>query len=435
MKKLKIHPQKQYLMWEDGTPFFYLADTAWELFHRLSREEAHYYLRLRASQGFHVIQAVALGELDGIYTGNAYGQRPFPVKEGKVCLPQQSGNHPNQESYLGTAHATGYWEHVDWIIHRSAELGLFIGLLPCWGDKWNQKFGCGPEIFREPQTAYDYGAWIGERYKDEWNIIWILGGDRPIENPRQEAVIDAMASGIKSRDTNHLMTFHPSGAACSTDFVKDKSYIDFHCCQSGHGLEGFESWKFIDKMHRSEEKPCLDMEPRYEGHPVCFKPEYGVFWGEEEVRQNGYWNLLEGACGCVYGNHAVWCFCREKEEGHPKTWQEGVLDRGAGQMQFMEKLCLSRHFFELRPAPELVEQEKWSNGHISAARGERYAFLYTPLGLDIKAHLENMENEPVQCTWYNPINGDFTEKKIYPSRPVILRPPDSLHDWIAVLDW
>ena len=32
MKKLKVHHEKHYFMWEDGTPFFYLGDTAWELF-------------------------------------------------------------------------------------------------------------------------------------------------------------------------------------------------------------------------------------------------------------------------------------------------------------------------------------------------------------------------------------------------------------------
>ena len=235
MKKLKVHHEKQYLMWEDGTPFFYLGDTAWELFHRLNREEADEYLSLRAAQGFHVIQAAALAELDGIYTGNAYGDKPLPLCSGKVCLPGTQGEvFPEMED------CEAYWRHVDWIVHRAAELGMFIGMLPCWGDKWNKKWGCGPEIFKDPGSAYDYGAWIGERYSREWNIIWILGGDRPVENEEQESVIDAMAAGIRSRDTEHLMTFHPCGASCSTHFLRDKSYIDFNCCQSGHGLEGYE---------------------------------------------------------------------------------------------------------------------------------------------------------------------------------------------------
>lgn len=108
MKKLKVHHEKQYLMWEDGTPFFYLGDTAWELFHRLNREEADEYLSLRAAQGFHVIQAAALAELDGIYTGNAYGDKPLPLCSGKVCLPGTQGEvFPEMED------CEAYWRHVD----------------------------------------------------------------------------------------------------------------------------------------------------------------------------------------------------------------------------------------------------------------------------------------------------------------------------------
>lgn len=430
MKRLKVHQEKHYLMWEDGTPFFYLGDTAWELFHRLDREEAAEYLERRAAQGFHVVQAAALAELDGIYMGNAYGHRPLVLEEGRVCLPGKQG-----ESFSGTEECEAYWKHVDWVVHRAGELGLFIGILPCWGDKWNKKWGCGPEIFLDSDSAYEYGAWIGERYRGYWNVIWILGGDRPVENEGQESVLDAMAAGIRSRDTGHLMTFHPSGASCSTDFLKCKPYIDFNCCQSGHGLEGYESWKFIRKMQEEEEKPCLDMEPRYEGHPACFQPEYGVFWGEREVRQNGYWNLLQGACGCVYGNHGVWCFCREKDSGHLKTWREGLEEKGAGQMRYMEQLRLCRPFFELRPAPELVEQEEWCGQYIAAARGDKYAFLYTPYGQKMKVHLEKMGDVPVQCSWFDPADGVFKKKEIWPPCPVVLRPPDAGHDWVAVLDF
>src|SRR3989304_7234020 len=56
--KLRVSENHRYLEYEDGTPFFYLGDTAWELFHRLNREEALRYLTNRAEKGFTVIQAV-----------------------------------------------------------------------------------------------------------------------------------------------------------------------------------------------------------------------------------------------------------------------------------------------------------------------------------------------------------------------------------------
>ena len=73
-----------------------------------------------------------------------------------------------------------YWDHVDFVVRQAGALGMYVGFLPTWGDKWNIKRGAGPEVFT-PQNAEIYGAWLGRRYKSTPNIIWILGGDRPIE--------------------------------------------------------------------------------------------------------------------------------------------------------------------------------------------------------------------------------------------------------------
>ena len=75
MKKLCTNGR--YLSWESGEPFFYLGDTAWEMFHKLSREEIQYYCNQRARQGFNAIQAVALAEYDGLTVPNFYGQLPL----------------------------------------------------------------------------------------------------------------------------------------------------------------------------------------------------------------------------------------------------------------------------------------------------------------------------------------------------------------------
>ncbi len=72
--KLKVSENKRFLVFEDGTPFYYLGDTGWELFHRLNKDETERYLENRRAKGFTVIQAVALAELDGLNTPNAEGR-------------------------------------------------------------------------------------------------------------------------------------------------------------------------------------------------------------------------------------------------------------------------------------------------------------------------------------------------------------------------
>lgn len=156
-------------------------------------------------------------------------------------------------------------------------LGLFITLLPTWGDKFNIVWGQGPEIFT-PENAAGYGAWIGRRFRDRWNIIWMLGGDRPLTEQRHQHVIDALARGIRQSDPNHLMTFHPVGGSSSLDAVPGRDWLDFHTVQTGHGLESYRSFELLAHTRLGEEKPFMDAEPRYEDHPACFNTEYGYFW-------------------------------------------------------------------------------------------------------------------------------------------------------------
>src|SRR3954453_22576696 len=77
LPKLKVSQDHRFLVQDAGKPFFYLGDTAWELFHRLDRKDADWYLKKRAGQGFTVIQAVAVAEFDGHSVPNAYGHLPF----------------------------------------------------------------------------------------------------------------------------------------------------------------------------------------------------------------------------------------------------------------------------------------------------------------------------------------------------------------------
>ncbi len=81
-----------------------------------------------------MIQAVALAELDGLNDPNAYGHRPL------------LGNDPTRPDVKDGA-SNDYWDHVDFIVKKANSLGLYIGFLPTWGDKWNKKWGAGPEIF------------------------------------------------------------------------------------------------------------------------------------------------------------------------------------------------------------------------------------------------------------------------------------------------
>src|SRR5215207_4978500 len=110
-----VSADKHFLL-KNGKPFFWLGDTAWELFHRLNREDADAYLENRAKKGFTVVQAVLLAELDGLHAPNAYGFTPL------------IGDDPTKPD-LRAGPANDYWDHVDYIIRKANSLGLIVALL------------------------------------------------------------------------------------------------------------------------------------------------------------------------------------------------------------------------------------------------------------------------------------------------------------------
>ena len=114
--RLKVDKNGHDLCFEDGYPFFWLGDTGWELFHRLTLPEISFYLDNRASKGFNVIQAVVLAEFDGLRKPNRYGDLPF-----KNLNPAQ----PNES----------YFKLIDSVIQLAHQRGIFIGILPTWGTK------------------------------------------------------------------------------------------------------------------------------------------------------------------------------------------------------------------------------------------------------------------------------------------------------------
>jgi hypothetical protein len=210
---LQISANKRFLVSTDGKPFFYLGDTAWELFHRLNREEATLYLEDRARKGFTVIQAVALAELDGLNDPNPYGHRP--LVENDPTRPDVKEGPDND-----------YWDHVDFIVKKANSLGLYVGFLPTWGDKWHLRQGQTP-IFTAENAAI-YGEWLGRRYRDG-GLLWILGGDRLVANDLQREILRNMAAGIRKGDGGtHLVTFHPSGGAGSAEPFHSEEWLNFN---------------------------------------------------------------------------------------------------------------------------------------------------------------------------------------------------------------
>lgn len=431
--RLKVSENRRFLVREDGAPFFWLGDTAWELFHRLTREDAEKYLKNRAEKGFTVIQAVALAEIDGLHEPNAYGQKP---------LINDDPSRPNEE----------YFKHVDWVVNKAGELGLYVGLLPTWGDKWNKKWGVGPVVFN-PGNAAQYGEWIGRRYKDKANIIWILGGDRPVESEEQKATVRAMALGLRRGDGGaHLITVHPTGGLelGSSTWFHQEDWFDFGMLQNGH-VADFSRYANTGKVYSLKPaKPVVDGEPLYEDHPINFDAKKNGHSIAADVRRPFYWDTFLGAFGHTYGNHCIWQMYepgKRKPVNNPlRSWAEAMDQPGAFQMAIGRRLLESRPFLTRIPDQEVIVAGEIPTAmpgaglqRFVATRDEAgsYAMVYAPVGRTFGVRMDKITGAKVTAWWFNPRTGEATKIGEFENKGVRqFTPPDKGEqlDWVLVLD-
>lgn len=436
MPRLKVSENHRFLVKEDGSPFFYLADTAWEIFHRLTREEVDHYLQDRASKGFTVIQAVAIAEFDGHTVPNAYGH--LPLTDLDPARPAVKEGPDND-----------YWDHVDYVVDRANSLGLTIGFLPTWGRYWHDPVHDGKPLFT-PANAEIYGEWLGRRYRDR-GVIWILGGDRRVENDEQRAVITAMAHGLRRGDGgSHLMTFHPSGGGGSSQWFHDADWLDFNMRQNGHQAEftGRYDQTRVD-YDRTPVKPVLDGEPIYEDHPVSFNAKSLGHSLAADTRRALYWDLFEGACGHTYGHHSVWQMWhpgRDPINNPLLPWEQALDQPGARQMQYARRLLESRPYLTRVPDDDLIVTDRVPTSVPGAGRYRfvatrdskgSYAIVYVPVGRRFSVRMDRVNGPKVVAWWFNPRDGHATRIGEFGSEGTqeFLSPdPGEETDWVLVLD-
>ncbi len=430
--QLHVTPDGHYLQYADGTPFFWLGDTAWELFHRLKKEEIVQYLDNRKAKGFNVIQAVVLAEMDGLRRPNQYGDIP---------LIDQNPEKPNES----------YFQLVDYVITSAYERQLFIGLLPTWGDKVTRMWGVGPEVFTI-ENAYQYGRWLGDRYKDRGNIIWILGGDRqPIhDSVDTRPVWRAMAKGIREATKGKaLFSYHISGGEHSTSQqIHGESWLDVNMMQSGHGSgHDVPVWEWITRDRAlTPTKPTLDSEPNYEDHPVNpwpkWDPKNGYF-NDYDVRKQTYRSVFAGACGVTYGHHSIWQFWSEREEkiNHADRYWTEALDRpGAFQVGYLRQLIESRPFMDRVPDQTIVVDGQGGKGQYICAfrdRKGRYLMVYIPQGRNITVNTSALQTGALRGWWFNPATAETIDLGSLRAAGVLqlTTPTQGFgEDWVLVID-
>ena len=427
---------------EDGTGFFWMADTAWFMHMRMNREETDTYLTDRADKGFTV---VLTNIMSLVWQQNSYGDSPFPVQWAEA---DANGVADNREAFkineLTTtpgndpedAEEYDYWDHVDYAIDKAAEKGLYIALVTSWA-------GHVEMFIKEDETIYrEYATWLAERYKDKPNIIWLNGGDVYKSELVGIDQWDWMGEAIKAKDSNHLLSFH---GVSSAQTHNDKSWLDFNIVESGHGIDTIgQNEQLTDDYNAFTSKPIVDAETRYEEMSTSTFHRITPF----EVREIAYFQLFSGAFGHTYGHNSIWqvSYQSDVDKGKPEaegygqriyplqTWEEALNTPAASQMNYLSKLMQSRPLLGRVPDQSLIV-----SGDSIATRatlGDGYAFVYSTSKEELSIALGKVSGTTVNIWSYNPETGEVKSLKsaLANSGTYTFVPEDSDDDWLVVID-
>jgi hypothetical protein len=313
-------------------------------------------------------------------------------------------------------------------------------MLPTWGNKvvkasWEKT----AEVIFNPENARVYGKWIGSRYRNAPNLIWILGGDRDPANV--VPVWRAMAAGIKEGDGGrHLITYHPQGGMSSSKSLHKEPWLDFNMLQSSHSRRDVRNDEMVARDYAlTPVKPAMDGEPPYENHPVNWKPQENGWFDEYDVRQGAYWALLAGAHGHTYGCHDIWQFVtpERKPVGLARgDWRKSMDLPGAGQMLIVRKLMESRPMLSRVPDQSLIVND--TSGRVRAARGDGYAFVYLPDAQPVTLRIPALGWPRIVAWWYDPRTGESASAASFiVEGDRTFDPPGKKgrgNDWVLVLD-
>ena len=384
-------------------------------------------------QGFTVIQTVVLSEFEGVTTPSALGEKPFFDNDPK---------RPNEK----------YFDRVAEIVDEAAANGLYVALVPTWGDKLTAPWGDGPRLFRldNLKDARGFARYLAQRLKGRTNVMWILGGDRP---PRARGedwtpIWREMASGLaEGMGKRPLILYHPQGGADSSLYLEDEPWLSVNGMQSGHGSgHDVPVWEWIARDYAMKPpKPALDLEPNYEDHPYNPWPRWDPatgYYRDLDVRKQVYRSVFAGGCGVTYGHHAVWGFVGKRNSVinfADRDWID-ALQRPAGrQMRFLRELMESRPYFNRIPDQSLIVGDAGKGAlHIQATRDAdgSYTFVYFPINdLTVKIDGTKLRSKRLRAWWYDPRTGVGTLIGMFDAAPELeFRSLPYGPDWVLTLE-
>jgi hypothetical protein len=412
---LRVGSTGRYLVDQAGKPFLLTGDAAWSLIGQLSDQDADTYLSNRQQLGFTLVM---VNLLEHAYSSNApadiYNISPFT---GKAFTT------PNE----------AYFAHADYIIQSAAQRGIVVLL-----DVDYLGYGCtgadGWCVETQAATTAEMQAWgqyVGNRYKNYDNIVWLIGGDTdptPVLDKLQ-----ALVDGIRSVDTRHPFTAHNARPQMAIAPWSGASWLNVNDIYPPK--VGTDYVSALVAYNVSPPQPFFLIESVYDGEGAT----------AQELRYQSYGTVLSGGLGYIYGDCAMWRFSFSSATfpGYCPgvSWQSHLSNPGALNMAYLRQLFDSRHWSNLVPDVNHVAVTagfgaSGQTDYVTAAYGSDGSSIiaYLPTARTVTVSGSRLAGSAMTAWWYNPGTGVATSIGTYPTSDTPTFTPPASGDWVLVVD-
>jgi hypothetical protein len=412
---VSVLPSKRHLVDGSRKPFLIQGDAAWSLIAQLTREEVDLYFDDRRARGFNTVLIELIEHRFSTNApANAYGERPFLIT-GDYSTPNEQ-----------------YFVHADWVLRRAAEKGLFVALTPSYtgygggSEGWYQEM-----VANGPSKLRQYGRFLGKRYRDFTNILWVQGGDY---NPPDRTLVRAIAEGIEELDPRALHTAHCAPETSALEYWYGESWLRVNSVYT----YGPVFRAALKEYARLEGMPFILIESAYENEHNATT---------QRLRTQAYQAVLAGAAGQIFGNNPIWHFDGPGLYPAPVSWQQAMEGKGTESMTHLHDLFAALPWWLLQPDINntfLIGGLGSGQDQAVAARAtdRSFAIIYMPSNRRITLDMSGLAGPLITARWYDPANGGVSNANGSPFpatgstafRPQTVKNSDGFGDWVLILE-
>lgn len=388
MQKLKLSDNKRFLVKEDGSPFVWIGETNW-FFAKLNPSVIDRILKTRSAQGY-TIMSVSCRE--NLYNGKGPG----------------AINSPNED----------WWNYLDEYLKKCEQNNLYVALTLGW---WRTAMNNSKE------DLYNFGKWVGNRYKDNNNIVWLTLGEAGSHQRKKEIPYDkleALVNGIRDGDSgNKLLSIHADFKR-GTSISKHGELCDFNnwqtsqwCCLNDLPRKDSRKWTVWEaiqydyqKLYDGNPKPTIDAEAWYENNKdFCDAQPFNI-------RRRAYFTIFAGAFGHTYGAGGIWDGLESKEKCSENALK-ALRYQGAEHIGYVGQFLssLEDNFLKFIPDQSIISEGNSADYdyHIqSVVTNDRsFSLIYSASDQPYEVSLNRLAKSSRFFIWYNPRSNEILDNK------------------------